>query len=195
MQNNKKKITPELILTIAIAILTVIFITLIILIFIRNNTQPTNTQPENTNTAEDVSREEEIDYTVEDDAEADDSVTTRQFNTALKSDMSTYINSIVNYQANNRGAIPLTDDNWNHFDRNYLETDFTSKYSFVHCDHEQGNCTLPTALTWTNNANIIYTAVHAICSNGTIEYTTGKRKIAAYTHLKGETNGIFCINN
>ena len=131
----------------------------------------------------------------DDKTESDTSVATRQFNNAIQNDVFSYLNAVNQYQANNRGAIPTTADEWNKFNKNYLDAEIINKYKSVHCDHEQGNCVLPSALTWANNAYVIYTASHATCSNGSIIYSTGKRKIAIYTHLKGETNGVYCLSN
>jgi hypothetical protein len=185
----KIKLNLETSLIISIVILSITFIGLVIALIIRNNKTPEATPVITTTTTTTYSN-------VEDDADADDSVTTRQFNSALQKDILTFINTVGQYQSNNRGAIPTTDDEWNSFKRKYLETEFTNKYSFVYCDHNQGNCTLPTALTWAKDANIIYVALHASCeNNSSLVLDSSKRKLSAYTHLKGETNGTYCMNN
>lgn len=172
----------------------VLAITFIILIVLNITTKPSSNIPESISVGG-VNKQEDIDYTTEDDADADDSVTTRQFNNSIRNDIHSYLNMVNQYQANNRGAIPATADDWNSFNKNYLDAEFMQKYKFTHCDNEEGNCTLPSALTWANNANMIYTASHASCSNNNIVYTNGKRKIAIYIHLKGETNGVYCLGN
>ena len=185
----QKKIKPETVLIIAIVILAITFVGLITALIIKNNSN-TPAKTETTTTKEDEKPNNE-----EDDPDADDSVTTRQFNSAIKKDISQFLTAINQYQANNRGAIPSDDDSWNNFNRNYLETEFTNKYSSIHCDFEKGNCVLPNTLTWTANANTIYTASHASCNGESLEYATGKRKLAVYIHLKGDTNGVYCVNN
>ena len=170
-------------------VLAIIFSILIVLNITSSSPQKT-TEP--VTKTED---ETKVNETAEDNSESDTSVATKQFNATIRNDLYTFLNTINQYQANNRGAIPETADNWITFNKNYLETDFTKKYQFIHCDHEQGNCVLPSALTWANNAYIIYTASHASCNDKDIIYTTGKRKLAIYTHLKGETNGVYCLSN
>lgn len=193
MQTEKKKLSLEKILIIVIIFFAVLLIGLIVANIIKNNSNKSNQTAESSSTEK--KEKEEIDYSTEDDAEADNSIATKQFNNDLMFDVTKYISAVVQYQANNRGAIPTTDDNWNSFHRNYLETELVNKYQFVHCDHELGNCTLPTALSWAKDGGIIYTASHATCEGENIVYATGKRKLAVYTHLKGESNGINCQNN
>ena len=185
----KKKINPETVLIIAIIVLAITFVGLVTALVVKNSSKA----PASTETA--TAKKDEKPSNEEDDPDADDSVTTRQFNSTIKKDMSQFLVYINQYQSNNRGAIPTDDDSWNNFNKNYLEAEFANKYSFVHCDFEKGNCILPSTLTWAANANTIYTATHANCNGENLEYVTGKRKLAVYIHLKGETNGVYCVNN
>ncbi len=188
----EKNLNLEKIILIADIVIGVIFIGLIIGLIIKGAQKPAE---DIAKTEDKTEEKQEIDYTTEDDADADDSVTTRRYNAEVINDITTFMTAINNYQTNNRGSIPTADEDWYKFNRGYLETEFTNKYQFVHCDHKLGNCVLPETLTWKDNANIIYTALHASCNDKKLEYVTGNRKIAVYTHLKGETNGITCQNN
>ena len=184
----KEKLLERIFLPVDI-VLAIVFTILIVL-------NITSNKPEKTaELVAETKEETKVDETVEDNSESDTSVATKQFNATIRNDLYSFLTAINQYQSNNRGAIPETADNWNSFNKNYLETDFTQKYQFVHCDHEQGNCVLPSALTWANNAYVFYTASHATCNDKDIAYSTGKRKLAIYTHLKGETNGVYCLSN
>ena len=190
MQAEKKPLNLELILIIVNAVLAVLFICLIIANVIKGSSAPSPTEQK-----EEKAEESETSNNTEDDADADDSITTKRINQSIDEDLNTIQRMISNYQSNNRGKVPASDSEWKNFRGYYFNTDFKGKYTLKNCDNKLGNCEKPLSLTWKDNANIIYVANHASCKDSTLEYDAKSSKVAIYTHYKGETNGVSCINN
>ncbi len=190
MQAEKKPLNLELILIILDAVLAVLFIGLVIANIIKANSQPTVVEEK-----EEESETSNTNSNTEDDPDADDSITTKRFNANIDGDLNTTLRLLSNYQSNNRGKLPATESEWKIFRTNYFKEEFKDKYTLKICNNELGNCEKPLSLTWANNANIVYAANYASCELNELKYTKNVKKIALYTHYKGETNGVTCVNN
>lgn len=190
MQTEKKLLNLELILIILDVVLAVLFISLVVANIIKANPQPAAVQEK-----EEESETSNANSNTEDNPDADDSITTKWFNADIDEDLNTTLRLLSNYQSNNRGKLPATESEWKIFRTNYFKEEFKDKYTLKICNNELGNCEKPLSLTWANNANIIYAANYASCGLNELNYTKNAKKIALYTHYKGETNGVTCVNN
>lgn len=137
---------------------------------------------------------EYIDYSnPEPDADADDSITTRRFNDAIKKDMQDFITQMTEYKLNHNGKIPVDEDAWRDFYNDYLKK-LTNEFKYKNCDFAKGNCPKIDGLTWKDNQMQMIVATHAVCYNGTVIESNNSRHFALFLHLKGETNGTYCIS-
>lgn len=127
----------------------------------------------------------------------DDATKTRLYNNDLTADLINAVSGITNYQTKNYGAIPYDYDSWKRAYRNEIQPLLSREYKYETCDLMNNDCKMPETLTWKDNKLTIYFATHATCnpSTKTIAKSTSNRRIAAYMHLRGESNGIICQNN
>ncbi|MBP5674735.1 hypothetical protein J6W91_00190 [Candidatus Saccharibacteria bacterium] len=137
---------------------------------------------------------EYIDYSnPEPDADADGSITTRRFNDAIKKDMQDFIVQMTEYKSNHNGKIPVDEDAWRDFYNDYLKK-LTNEFKYENCDFAKGNCPKIDGLTWKDNQMQMIVATHAACYDGAVIESNNSRHFALYLHLKGETNGTYCIS-
>jgi prepilin-type N-terminal cleavage/methylation domain-containing protein len=117
-----------------------------------------------------------------------------QRDTQRKNDLSRAQTAINNYQSNNRGALPGTDNaSWNGFADSYLRAG-----GDTFSDPARGNYSfqISTAqsdtLTFPNDSAPVYFSLNSTCDGEKIT-GAGSRKVALRIKLEG--GGVACVNN
>ena len=124
------------------------------------------------------------------------------------------VTTILNqYQANNRGSIPVIgstgSNSWEYFEGNYLNGcneninecyKFSDTYTLEVCDYTTGQCKDPNLLNWDADKYVIYATTRAECrgKNGIVA-NKGARKVAIYAVMNPADelleNPFVCVNN
>lgn len=117
-----------------------------------------------------------------------------QRDTQRKNDISRAQTALNNYQSNNRGALPGTDDSaWNSFAGSYLRAggDTFSDPSRGDYTFEVSNVE-SASLTFPNDSAPVYVSLNSTCDGEKIT-GAGNRKVAIRIKLEG--GGVACVNN
>ena len=176
----------NLALFVSIIIASAVLIGLIVALV--NRKEEVANEPEPTET-------EYIDFSnPEPNADADDSITTRRFNDAMKKDIQTFASKMIDYKSNHSGKLPHDEDAWDDFYTEYLKG-LTNEFQYKNCDYAKGNCPKIDTLTWKDNQMQLIVAIHAACYDGSVYESNNSRNFALYLHLKGETNGVYCYSS
>ena len=171
-------------------ILIFIFIGLIIAMFVTKSIH--DNKPHVPNTPESVEP-----TNPDDENWPDDSAKTRMYNNQIMADVNNATAGISEYQSRNNGMIPTDYDTLKRTYREYMKPLLSRDYKYDICDFAKGNCKTPDKLTWKDDKLTLYFALHAVCDTETKSLipSTSARRVAIYTHLRGESNGIYCLNN
>jgi prepilin-type N-terminal cleavage/methylation domain-containing protein len=117
-----------------------------------------------------------------------------QRDTQRKNDLSRAQTAINNYQSNNRGALPGTDNGaWNGFAGSYLRAG-----GDTFSDPARGDYTMQVSnaasdtLTFPNDSAPVYVSLNSTCDGENIA-GAGNRKVALRIKLEG--GGVACVNN
>lgn len=171
-------------------ILIFVFIGLIIAMFVTKSIHDNKPHVPNT--------PESVEPTNPDDEDwPDDSAKTRIYNNQIMADVNNTTAGISEYQSRNNGMIPTDYDTLKRAYREYMKPLLSRDYKYDICDFAKGNCKTPDKLTWKDDKLTLYFALHAVCDTETKSLipSTSARRVAVYTHLRGESNGIYCLNN
>ncbi|MBP5674738.1 hypothetical protein J6W91_00205 [Candidatus Saccharibacteria bacterium] len=205
MENNKKKTNINLILGILIVLFSAVLGGEIYLLLTRTKEE---VKPTPTSTPAPVDDDDDDEEEDEDDDAASDAVI-QSNNTYLANGLARVATALNQYQANNRGKIPigLGDDKtttWTYFLNNYVllpDEDVLSSYKFVFCDSfGTGGCKDSTKLTWDNNKYTIFVSAQAVCEDGVVKKsTTGTKNVAIYAvgqkTSKQAIDPVYCEDN
>ena len=202
MENNKKKSNLNLILIVLIILFSAVLGVEIYLLLTRSKEEVKPTPTSTPAPADDDDDEEE---------EGDENVDAviQSNNTYLANGIARVATALDQYQANNRGKIPigLGDDKtttWTYFLKNYIllpDEDVLNNYKFVFCDSfGTGGCKDSTKLTWDNNKYTIFVSAQAVCEDGVVKKSTsGTRNVAIYAvgqkTSKQAIDPVYCEDN
>jgi prepilin-type N-terminal cleavage/methylation domain-containing protein len=117
-----------------------------------------------------------------------------QRDTQRKNDLSRAQTAINNYQSNNRGALPGTDNAaWNGFANSYLRAGGDTFSDPARGDYTmQVSTAASDTLTFPNDSAPVYVALNSTCDGENIA-GAGNRKVALRIKLEG--GGVACVNN
>ena len=124
-----------------------------------------------------------------------------QRDTQRRDDMARFMSQLTQYQSNNNGNVPDTQDKWSNFVTNYLrvggdafeDPQTGEPYAAKKMDCASGNCSAPNSETISANPNTNFIYNNATCDGENPSYDSGKRKVAILYKLEG--SGTYCGHN